>query len=58
MSYIVSSNVLDRDVSQDTAKRALEFATYFALEFKENFMVFQGNNKEELIAFIRGQKIS
>lgn len=57
-NYIVSSSILDRDIQQDSAKRALEFAIYFAVKFKENFMVFEGTEKDKLIALIRGQQIT
>lgn len=56
-NYIVSSNVLSKDVRHESARRALEFAIYFAVKFKENFMVFQGDNKDKLIALIRGHEI-
>jgi len=56
-NYIVSSNVLDKDVRHDSARRALEFAIYFAVKLKENFMVFEGEKKDKLIALIRGHEI-
>lgn len=56
-NYIVSSSILDKDVRHDSAKRALEFAIYFAVKFRENFTVFQGEEKDKLIALIRGHEI-
>lgn len=55
--YIISSNSLNHDIRCSRAEDALNLTVTLALRFKENIMMFQGSEKEKVIAIVRGHEI-